>query len=62
MTDGWQVLPQVPADAILDFYRRQIELANAIITAAAPGAAPSNALRTDGPTGGSTIYGRPSCT
>jgi hypothetical protein len=42
MTDGWQVLPQVPADAVLDFYRRQIELANAIITAAAPGAAPSH--------------------
>lgn len=31
--DGWQVDPGVPAKAVLDFYREQIDLANAVIIA-----------------------------
>jgi len=31
--DAWQVGPDVPADAVLDLYRREIQLADAIISA-----------------------------
>jgi uncharacterized damage-inducible protein DinB len=31
--DGWQVRPEVPASAVLDLYRREIELADEIIAA-----------------------------
>lgn len=31
--DAWQVAPEVSAEAVLDLYRQEIELANAIITA-----------------------------
>jgi hypothetical protein len=34
--DGWQVDPGVPAKAVLDFYREQIDLANAVIIATPP--------------------------
>jgi hypothetical protein len=40
--EGWQVAPEVPSGAVLEFYRRQVELANAIIAAAAPDDPPSN--------------------
>jgi uncharacterized damage-inducible protein DinB len=32
--DGWQVRPDVPASAVLELYRREIERADKIITAA----------------------------
>lgn len=38
---AWQVSPAIPASAVLDAYRQQIELANAIITATALDAAPA---------------------
>ena len=34
VSDSWQVSPHVPADAVLDLYRREIERANAIIARA----------------------------
>jgi hypothetical protein len=40
-TDAWQVAPDVPAEAIFDLYRRETELANAIIEATPPDAAPA---------------------
>lgn len=39
--DAWQVSPEVPAQAVLESYRREIELANAIITATPLDAAPA---------------------
>ena len=39
--DAWQVAPDVPAEAVLGLYRREIELANAIIAATPPDAAPA---------------------
>src|SRR5215813_1530500 len=36
--DAWQVAPDVPAEAVLGLYRREIELANAIIAATPPDA------------------------
>ncbi len=38
--DAWQVSADVPAAAVLDLYRREIERANAIISATALDAAP----------------------
>jgi uncharacterized damage-inducible protein DinB len=32
--DGWQVRPEVPAAAVLDLYRREVEMADKIITTA----------------------------
>jgi Protein of unknown function (DUF664) len=40
-TAVWQVSPAVPASAVFDAYRQQIELANAIITTTALDAAPA---------------------
>ncbi len=41
-TDGaWKVSPDIPAKAVLDLYRREIELANAIIAATPLDAAPA---------------------
>jgi len=37
----WQVSPDVPADAVLGLYRREIELANAVIAATPLDAAPA---------------------
>ena len=37
----WQVSPDVPADAVLGLYRREIELANAIIAATPLDTAPA---------------------
>jgi hypothetical protein len=37
---GWQVAPEVSAEAVFDLYRQEIGLADAIIAAAAPDAAP----------------------
>ena len=39
--DAWQVSPDVPAKAVLDLYRQEIELANAIIAATPLDAAPA---------------------
>jgi hypothetical protein len=39
--DAWQVAPDVPAEAVLALYRQEIGLANAIIAAAPPDAAPA---------------------
>ena len=39
--DAWQVAPDVPAEAVLGLYRQEIELANAIIAATPPDAAPA---------------------
>lgn len=39
--DGWQVRPEVPAAAVLDLYRREIELADQIITATSLETAPA---------------------
>jgi uncharacterized damage-inducible protein DinB len=39
--DGWQVRPEASAAAVLDLYRREIELANKIITAATPETPPA---------------------
>ena len=39
--DGWQVRPEVPAAAVLDLYRREIELADTIISETSLEAAPS---------------------
>jgi uncharacterized damage-inducible protein DinB len=38
---GWQVGPDVPAAAIFDLYRQEIELADAVITARTPDTAPA---------------------
>jgi uncharacterized damage-inducible protein DinB len=38
---AWQVGPDVPAHQVLDNYRQQIELANAVITTTAEDAAPA---------------------
>jgi uncharacterized damage-inducible protein DinB len=38
--NAWEVAPDVPAEAVFDAYRREIELANAIIAGTAPDAAP----------------------
>ena len=40
-TDAWQVPAHVPAEAVLDGYRREIALANPIIAATALDAAPA---------------------
>jgi hypothetical protein len=40
-TDAWQVAPDVPPEAIFDLYRRETELANAIIAARPPDAEPA---------------------
>src|SRR5258708_15957678 len=39
--DGWQVRPEVSAAAVLDLYRREIELADKIITATSLEAPPA---------------------
>jgi hypothetical protein len=39
--DAWQVAPDLPAGAVLGLYRQEIGLANAIIAAAPPDAAPA---------------------
>jgi hypothetical protein len=39
--NAWQVAPDVPAEAVLGLYRQEIGLANAIIGATAPDAAPA---------------------
>jgi uncharacterized damage-inducible protein DinB len=39
--DAWQVSSDVPAKAVLDLYRQEIELANAVITATPVDAAPA---------------------
>ena len=39
--DAWQVAPDVPAEAVLGLYRREIELANVIIAATPPDAEPA---------------------
>lgn len=39
--DAWQVGPEVPAGDVLGLYRAEAELANAIIAARAPDAAPA---------------------
>jgi hypothetical protein len=39
--DGWQVAPDLPAEAVFGLYRREIELANAIIAATPLDAAPA---------------------
>ena len=39
--DAWQVTPDVPAEAVLGLYRQETELANAIIAATPPDAAPA---------------------
>ena len=39
--DVWQVGPDEPADTVFDLYRNEIELANAIVAATAPDAAPT---------------------
>ena len=41
MSDAWQVGSDVPAGAVIDGYRREIERANAIITATPTDAAPA---------------------
>jgi uncharacterized damage-inducible protein DinB len=41
MTNAWQVGADVPAEAVLDGYRREIERANDIISATAMDAAPA---------------------
>jgi uncharacterized damage-inducible protein DinB len=38
--DGWQVRPDVSAEAVLKLYRREIDLADKIITTTAPEAPP----------------------
>ena len=38
--DGWQVRPDVSAEAVLQLYRREIDLADKIITATSPEAPP----------------------
>jgi hypothetical protein len=40
-TNAWQVGPEVPADVVLDGYRREIERANDIIAATPMDAAPA---------------------
>ena len=39
--NAWQVAADVPAEAVLGLYRQEIELANAIIAASPPDAAPA---------------------
>jgi hypothetical protein len=39
--DAWHVGPDVPAEAVFDMYRQQIDLANAVITATPLDAAPA---------------------
>jgi hypothetical protein len=40
--DGaWQVPPDMPAEAVFDLYRREIDLANAVIASTPPDAAPA---------------------
>ena len=39
--DAWQVGPDVPVEAVLDLYREQTELANAVITTTRLDAAPA---------------------
>jgi len=39
--NAWEVAPDVPAVAVLGLYRQEIELANAIIAATPPDAAPA---------------------
>jgi hypothetical protein len=39
--EAWQVASDVPVDAVFDMYRREIDLANAIIAATPLGAAPA---------------------
>ena len=39
--NAWEVAPDVPAEAVLGLYRREIELANPIIAATPPDAAPA---------------------
>lgn len=39
--DAWQVGPDVPADAVFDLYRQQIDLANAVIAATSVNAEPT---------------------
>jgi uncharacterized damage-inducible protein DinB len=39
--DGWRVRPEVPTAAVLDLYRREIDLADKIITGASLEAAPA---------------------
>jgi hypothetical protein len=39
--DAWQVGPEMPADDVLGLYRQETELADAIIAARAPDAAPA---------------------
>jgi hypothetical protein len=38
--DGWQVRPEVPTAAVLELYRRETQLADAIIAGTSPEAAP----------------------
>jgi hypothetical protein len=40
-TDAWQVGEDVPAQQVLDFYQRQIELADAVVRATPADAAPA---------------------
>lgn len=40
-TDPWEVGPSVPAEAVLDLYRREIELADAVIAVTPVTAAPA---------------------
>ena len=39
--DVWQIGPDEPADSVFDLYRNEIELANAIVAATPPDAAPT---------------------
>ncbi|MFC4036357.1 DinB family protein [Streptomyces polygonati] len=48
--NAWRVGPEVPADSVLDLYRRETALADAVILDTAVDAAP--AWRPEGPSGG----------
>lgn len=39
--DAWQVGPDMPAEAVFDLYRQQVDLANTIVTATPLGTAPA---------------------
>ena len=59
--NAWQVPPGEPASAVLDLYRREMALADAVI-AVTPLDARRPAGRASGRTGGSVTCGRSSCT
>jgi Protein of unknown function (DUF664) len=42
VADAWIVGPDVQAEAVFSLYRREVELANAVIAATSPDAAPAN--------------------